>query len=291
MTILLKPVYRYLQKRSHDWSGSAALSTLLLALFLVMHQSVAAEAPKPQEPTAATTNSETSAAPAETNATPAEASFKLDAYLNKKAIQTILASGQLEAFPELMLTADIQKAPLRKVLAVLAREAKLKVYVADNVPDDNISVKFDELPLEEGIKQILKEQNYMLTRVEIPPPSGTKIKKSFMKVTEIRILPRRGEASGPYQLQEVTSAPRKDDKDEKRKPELKKLVQQALKADKAEDRLAAFQKFAKEARETDDEWADIEPTLKDGDERVRKAALPLGNVVGDVGHEIRMAAV
>ena len=241
MTIPLKPVYRYLQKRSRDWSGGAALSSLLLTLFLVMHQSVAAEAPKPQEPTATTTQSaETSAAPAETNAAPAEASFKLDAYLDKKAIQTILASGQFEVMPELMLTADIQKAPLRKVWAVLAREAKLKVYVADNVPNGNISAKFDDLPLEEGLDKILKEQNYMLTRAEIPSPPGTKIKSS-VRLTEIRILPKSGEASGPYQLNEVASAPR--DEDGKRKSELKKLVKQALKADKAEDRLAALEKF------------------------------------------------
>ena len=240
------------------------------------------------------------------SAAPAEAPFKLKAYLDKKVLEAITVSGKLEAYPELMLTADIQKVPLQKVLAVLAREAKLKVYIADNVPNGNISAKFDELPLEEGLKQILKDQNYMLTRVETPPSPKNKLKKSFVQVTEIRILPRGSEASGSYQLQEVASAAPVGDDEKKRKLELKKLINQALNADKAEDRLAALEKFSKEADQTVDEgeWAEIEPTLKDADERVRKTALqammglgapPLDSIADmartDASPELRISAL
>lgn len=79
-----------------------------------------------------------------------------------------LRSGAKLRVPPLLLTANISEVPLRRVTEDLVRKLRVKVYIADTVPNEKISVKFDGLPLEEGIQRILQGMNYILVRTKAP---------------------------------------------------------------------------------------------------------------------------
>lgn len=76
------------------------------------------------------------------------------------------------------LSAEIENALLGEVLKELARQAQIEVYISESSVEDKISAKFDNLPLEEGIKRLLKGKNYTLTfaRKDSAPPRVAEIK-------------------------------------------------------------------------------------------------------------------
>ena len=54
------------------------------------------------------------------------------------------------------------------VLAELARQTEVKVFVAESVARELITVELDSLPLEQGINQILQDKDYALRYSERP---------------------------------------------------------------------------------------------------------------------------
>jgi hypothetical protein len=67
-----------------------------------------------------------------------------------------------------LLSVQIDQVSLWTVFEELARQTHLKVYFAGSAAEEKVSVEFHDLPLEEGIKQILKGKSYIL----VSAPAG-----------------------------------------------------------------------------------------------------------------------
>ncbi|WP_231561531.1 hypothetical protein [Nitrosococcus oceani] len=81
---------------------------------------------------------------------------------------------------------------LGEVLAELERQTDIKIHVSDSVAAETIPLSFDDFPLAEGLKLLLRGRNYILTYQE---PLPAKDRDSPPKIAEIRVLPD-GEAAG-----------------------------------------------------------------------------------------------
>lgn len=66
------------------------------------------------------------------------------------------------------LSAKIQGVPLEIVLSELARQAQVKVSVADSVKGELVSAEFENLSLEQGIRRILYSKDYALVYSDQP---------------------------------------------------------------------------------------------------------------------------
>ncbi len=60
------------------------------------------------------------------------------------------------------LTAHLVDANLKEVLSSVAKEAKVEFSLNEAIATKKVSVRFDKLPLEEGIKRILRPFNYSM---------------------------------------------------------------------------------------------------------------------------------
>jgi hypothetical protein len=69
------------------------------------------------------------------------------------------------------LSAKIEGVPIEIVLAELARQAHVKVSVAESVMGELVSVELENLPLEQGIRLILYDKDYALTYSDQPASS------------------------------------------------------------------------------------------------------------------------
>lgn len=202
-------------------------------------------------------------------------------------MKSALSEGETR-IPPLVLSADITEIPLRRVLVVLGRRIGAKIFIAKDL-DDEISVRFSKLPLEQGIERILKGRNYVLIRNQIPGGG--------VKVAEIRVLSRNSDETA--ELKELDTV-------EERTAELAVLTTRALEAIKAEDRLAALNELVETTdRENDSQLTDVlVSALKDKDAGVRGFAVgAIGSVsnppaepviemaLGDENPELRIGAL
>ncbi|BAW79797.1 hypothetical conserved protein [Candidatus Nitrosoglobus terrae] len=71
---------------------------------------------------------------------------------------------------------------LGEVLKELGRQAKIKVYVSESAANEKISISFNDFPLVQGLKSILRGENYILAYEEYG-------QDAIPKVSEIRVLP------------------------------------------------------------------------------------------------------
>jgi len=71
------------------------------------------------------------------------------------------------------LRAKIKKVPLEAVLQELANQTDLLIEVDRSVGQQLISAEFDSLPLEEGVKSLLRNKNYVLMYKEVPSTDGS----------------------------------------------------------------------------------------------------------------------
>lgn len=159
------------------------------------------------------------------------------------------------------VSAEIANIPFRKVLAQLATQLNIKVFVADTVPDDEFSDEFEDLPLERAIKRLLVGKSYALRYAQ---PSHEKPAKagSQPKITAIYVMLQGAGGVTPDGLEQVGKPRSQTD-------EL--LLKKALEAEQAADRVEALKKYFKETEEPDYEAAAA--ALKDKDSRVREIAL------------------
>lgn len=170
-----------------------------------------------------------------------------------------------------LLSANITNAPLREVMAELARQVPLRVFVADDVSDDNISVTFENLPFETGLRRILQGKNYLLIHERSPSPSA----ENGLSVAQIRVMPA-GEA-GP--LPEIGAEATPSPMDipatvEQPQTSLAELMTEALQAEQPDARVDALQALVNRQQEGD-VWPTIVAALGDQDPIVRRVALVL----------------
>lgn len=197
--------------------------------------------------------------------------------------------------PHTILSVDIAKVPLRKALKVFVQRTGIKVLVAAAVPDEELTIKFEELPLGEAVKRLLEGKNYLLkhgqsetvaslleaqgsqalrARKSETAKTANSAKESEQKtdpndaserqISEIRILSLSG-GDANQNLVEIKEEPGE------RAHEIEALVENAQKGATAQDRLAAIKKFQNLAE--DEEIPAILPALQDDDENVRGEAL------------------
>lgn len=75
---------------------------------------------------------------------------------------------------------------LGEVLEELGRQADIEVHVADEVAEETVPFSFEDFPLDQGLKLILRGRNYILTYQK---PLLFKGQPPAPKVAEIRVLP------------------------------------------------------------------------------------------------------
>ncbi len=59
-----------------------------------------------------------------------------------------------------LVTLDIKNVPFRAVLSELGRQTQITVSVPDNLQFDNLSLSFENVPLEDALKRVLAGQSY-----------------------------------------------------------------------------------------------------------------------------------
>ena len=92
------------------------------------------------------------------------------------------------------LSATIAQAPLREVLAELARQVPLRVSMSGPVAEERVSLSFRNLPLAEGIERILAGKSYALIYAAAPaaPGSPERTRPERTRIVEIVVLPHEG---------------------------------------------------------------------------------------------------
>jgi len=93
-----------------------------------------------------------------------------------------------------LLSAKIEGVPIEMVLAELARQAPVKVSVAESVAGELISVELENVPLEQGIRQILYDKDYALRYRDRPASSRGPGEST---VTEIHVVGTRAKPAQP----------------------------------------------------------------------------------------------
>jgi hypothetical protein len=189
-------------------------------------------------------------------------------------LDALKSGSELPVLP-LQLSVDLSQAPLRAVLRELARKLGAKVSIADSVPDQLISLQFNGVGVAEGIKQLLRNTNYLLIYKEPPTrsnPNQGAGNASAAEIAEIRVLPKSsaGEISGE-------TAPLKALEPTDQAAEVAEWKKQALTAEKLEDRLIALKQFLEHADPAEHN-AVLIAALEDKAPEVRMLAL---NSMGD----------
>jgi len=120
-------------------------------------------------------------------------SFVLQAERNQQSfyLKAWLSKGPAMAARQ-VLSANIASIPLTNVLDRLGQEIGAQIYRGNVVLEEEISVKFDGLPVEEGIKRLFRGQNYVVIQQTVPISSGNgnQAVKAAAVVTEIHLLPQ-----------------------------------------------------------------------------------------------------
>ncbi len=186
-----------------------------------------------------------------------------------------LRSGSEMPFPPLQLTIDLSRAPLRAVLRELARKLDAKVSIADGVPDQLISLQLNRVGVAEGIKQLLRDTNYVLIYKESPTrinPNQGAGNALAAEIAEIRVLPK---SSAEEMSSNTAFLKALEPTDQTAEVEEWKI--QALTAENPEDRLMALKKFLEHA-DPEEHNAVLVAALEDKAPEVRMLAL---NSMGD----------
>ncbi|MDA2930501.1 HEAT repeat domain-containing protein [Acidobacteria bacterium AH-259-O06] len=80
----------------------------------------------------------------------------------------------------------IEKVPVKRILEELARQADLKVSLEGSVGNEEVSVEFTHLPLEEGIRRILIGKSYALVYARTPSLSGHGALPKLVKILVVQ---------------------------------------------------------------------------------------------------------
>lgn len=166
------------------------------------------------------------------------------------------------SFKDNTLSVKIERARLTEVLQELARQARLEVSLASSLAEEQVSLSFDGLPLEQGIARILTGKNYTLRYApESVPP----------RVAEIRVI---SGGSGPIARIGLEVAPPSAGS-ELRSPEGKSLDELARDATQAPDPKARIDALKSLGRWEKEEKvrAAVASALSDQDREVRGTAL------------------
>jgi hypothetical protein len=91
-----------------------------------------------------------------------------------------------------LVSADINKAPMRDVLTIFSKKSGIKINIADIVKSQKISMQFQSLSIKTAVRRLLKGKNYSL----IYGKTGDKL-----ILTEVAVLPLRASQIGTVKLE------------------------------------------------------------------------------------------
>ncbi len=74
-------------------------------------------------------------------------------------------------FKDGLLKVSVEKQSFKEVMIKVAKKADIKILI-DNPTDDELTMNFDYLPLEKGLKKLLRGNNYAFKRSWEEKPSG-----------------------------------------------------------------------------------------------------------------------
>ena len=90
------------------------------------------------------------------------------------------------------LTVQLDRAPLGRVLAELARQARIRVQLPSSMRADPISDAFLDMTLEQGISRLLQGRSVAMFHEN---PSAQSGRSGDIALTQIWILPKQGQAA------------------------------------------------------------------------------------------------
>lgn len=172
-----------------------------------------------------------------------------------------------------LLSAKLDQVPLGVVLAELARQADLTVYITEATAQKVISTTFTGLPLPEGIARILQGESYALITEPTGPASG---KPQGQRLAKIRVLSQgdpyttlTGRPEAPTASATSAAAAPTDDAD------LARWKREAVEAPEAAKRAAALTELDSKARYKKGGGLQsvVTAALKDAEPEVREIAL------------------
>ncbi len=177
------------------------------------------------------------------------------------------------------ISVKIDHVSLQEVLAELARQVPLTVYVAGPVAQEPVAMTFRNLPLEEGVKRILEGKQYVLIHDR---PSSANGAPGGGRIVKILVMPRVGSPSGIAALETkkprppVASPVRQTVTPVAKGPKLEQLRRQALEAKNPSDRAEALEALSEQGK-GEEVLPTLAKALQDKDESVREVALELLN--------------
>ena len=186
-------------------------------------------------------------------------------------------------FADDSLTVKVTDMPLTKLLQEIARQSGLTLVLPGSL-QDRISVEFHQLPLKEGLRRILRHQNFALEYAEQAPEQG---QSTAPRPTKLWIL-SRGDAGHPGQPSagEHPRAPssRRDEVEDS------PVLEEALLSDDAGEREEAVKALG--ASGGPEAVGPLSLALADEDEDVREAAIAaLADLGGEAAAEALAAAL
>jgi hypothetical protein len=195
------------------------------------------------------------------------------------------------------VSATIAQAPLREVLAELARQVPLRLSITGPVAKERVSVSFTNLPLAEGIERILEGRSYVLIYASPQAASGV---VGGARIVEIIVLPHEGLPANATPAVPFTTEPAQAPVEAVSPPRpaggeppvqedlpLEWLRHQTREASNPADRVAALEALT-ERGESQEVLPTLTAALADPDATVRAAALAL---IKDTGEAIPLTPV
>ena len=186
-------------------------------------------------------------------------------------------------FADDSLTVKVTDMPLTELLQEIASQSGLTLVLPGSL-QDRISVEFHQLPLKEGLRRILRHQNFALEYAEQAPEQG---QSTAPRPTKLWIL-SRGDAGHPGQptAGEHPRAPssRRDEVEDS------PVLEEALLSDDAGEREEAVKALG--ASGGPEAVGPLSLALADEDEDVREAAIAaLADLGGEAAAEALAAAL
>jgi len=178
------------------------------------------------------------------------------------------------------MSVKIDQVSLREVLAELARQVPLTVYVTGPVAEEPVAMTFRNLPFEKGVRQILEGKQYVLIHDRPYSANGA---HGEGRIVKILIMPRVGSPSGMAPMDTKKPRPsvatnpiRQTGTPGANGPRLEQLRRQALEAKNPTDRAEALEALSDQGKA-----AEVLPilatALQDEDPSVRELAKELLN--------------
>lgn len=178
-----------------------------------------------------------------------------------------------------IISVKIDQVSLREVLAELARQVPLTVYVAGPVAEEPVAMTFHNVPLEEGVMRILEGKQYVLIHDRPYSANGA---QGRGRIVKILVMPRVGSPSGITPMETkiarplVTNPVHLPVTPVAKGPKVEQLRRQALEAKDPVDRAEALETLSEQGK-GEEVLPILAKALQDKDEIVREIARELLN--------------